>query len=224
MTDDPHARAAVLRDGVPLEAADGAVVLLHGRGGSAAGMLELARALGTEGVAWLAPQAAGSSWYPFSFLAPIAENEPWLSSALALVGRIVAGAADAGLPAERIALGGFSQGACLASEFAARNARRYGGLLLFSGGLIGPPGTPRAYPGSFVGTPVFVGCSDVDPHIPIERVRETSRVFSAMGAVVDERIYPGLGHTVIEDEVTAAAAIVEDLVASGRASRPGASA
>ena len=206
----------MLRDGAPIEAADAAVVLLHGRGGSAANMLELARELGTEGVAWLAPQAVGSSWYPFSFLAPTAANEPWLSSSLALVERILAGAVDAGLPAERIALGGFSQGACLASEFAARNARRYGGLLLFSGGLIGPPGTPREYPGSFDGTPALLGCSDVDPHIPVERVHETTRVLSAMGAVVDERIYPGLGHTVVEDEVAAAAAMLDELVSAPR--------
>lgn len=217
---DPHADAAVLRDGAPIEAADAVVVLLHGRGGSAGGMLDLARALGTGGVAWLAPEAVGNSWYPLSFLAPIRDNEPWLSSALALVDRIVTGAAQAGHPAERIAVGGFSQGACLASEYAARNARRYGALLLFSGGLIGPPGTAREYRGSFEGTPVLLGCSDVDPHIPVERVRETSRVLAAMGAVVDERIYPGLGHTIVEDEVAAAAALLEDLVAGRRAPRP----
>jgi predicted esterase len=175
-------------------------------------MLDLARAIGGRTVAWLAPQAAGGSWYPYSFLAPIESNEPWLSSALALLDGLLARAGEAGLLPERVALAGFSQGACLSSEFAARRARPYGGLILFSGGLIGPPGTPRDYGGSLAGTPAFLGCSDVDPHIPVERVHETARVLRQMDAEVDERIYPGLGHTVIEDEVEAARAIVEELV------------
>jgi predicted esterase len=211
---DPHAGARVLPAGAPLLEAGAAVVLVHGRGGSAEGMLDLARAIGGRGVAWLAPQAAGGSWYPYSFLAPIESNEPWLSSALALLDGLLARAGEAGLPPGRVALAGFSQGACLSSEFAARRARRYGGLVLLSGGLIGPPGTPREYPGSLSGTPAFLGCSDVDPHIPVERVDETARVLGEMGAEVDERIYPGLGHTVIEDEIEAARAIVEGLAAA----------
>ena len=219
--DDPHAGARVLRAGAPLHEAGAAVVLVHGRGGSAEGMLDLARAIGGQDVVWLAPQAAGGSWYPYSFLAPIESNEPWLSSALGFLDALLARAGEAGLPPERVALAGFSQGACLSAEFAARRARRYGGLVLLSGGLIGPPGTPRDYAGTLSGTPAFLGCSDVDPHIPVERVHETARVLGEMGAEVDERIYPGLGHTVIEDEIAAAGAIVEGLVTAYRSARGG---
>lgn len=198
--------------GRDLADAGAAAILIHGRGGSAEGMLELARAIGVEDVAWLAPQAEGGTWYPFSFMAALDSNEPWLSASLAVVDGLVGHCGAAGLPPERVALGGFSQGACLASEYAARNARRYGALVLFSGGLIGPPGTPREYSGSLGGTPVLLGCSDVDPHIPVERVHETARVLRSMDAEVDERIYPGLGHTVVDDELEAARAIMEGLV------------
>ena len=203
----------ILREGPDPGAARAAGILLHGRGGSAEGMVELARAMGGKDVAWLAPRAAGGAWYPYSFLAAIESNEPWLSASLELVDRLVEHCAEAGLTSAGIAVGGFSQGACLASEYAARNARRYGGLFLFSGGLIGPPGTPRSYAGSLAGTPVLLGCSDVDPHIPVERVHETARVLRSMGADVDERIYPGLGHTVVDDEIAAARAILERLLA-----------
>jgi predicted esterase len=209
----------VLTAGRELAEARFGAILVHGRGGSAEGMLELAGALASEGAAWIAPQADGGQWYPNSFLAPIESNEPWLSASLALVGRLMARCGDAGLPPERIALVGFSQGACLASEFAARNARRYGGLVVLSGGLIGPPGTPRDYAGSLDGTPVLLGCSDVDPHIPVARVQETARVLGAMGGEVDERIYPGMGHTVVDDEIAAARRILDDIRAV-----PGASA
>ena len=202
----------VLTSGRDLADAGAAAILIHGRGGSAEGMLELARAIGVEDVAWLAPQAEDGAWYPLSFMAAIESNEPWLSASLAVVDGLVEHCGAAGLPPERVALGGFSQGACLASEYAARNARRYGALVLLSGGLIGPPGTPRDYSGSLAGTPVLLGCSDVDPHIPVERVHETARVLRSMGAEVDERIYPGLGHTVVDDELEAARAILEGLV------------
>ena len=198
--------------GRDLADAGAAAILIHGRGGSAEGMLELARTIGVEDVAWLAPQAEGGAWYPFSFMAALDSNEPWLSASLAVVDGLVGHCVAAGVAPERVALGGFSQGACLASEYAARNARRYGALVLFSGGLIGPPGTPREYAGSLAGTPVLLGCSDVDPHIPVERVHETARVLRSMGANVDERIYPGLGHTVVDDEIAAARAILDGLV------------
>ncbi|HEY7472888.1 MAG TPA: dienelactone hydrolase family protein [Gemmatimonadota bacterium] len=198
---DPHAAARVVHSGPALANADAAAILVHGRGGTAEDILELGRAIGTEGVAWLAPQAAGGAWYPFSFLAPIESNEPWLSSSLAVLDRLVRRCGEAGLRPERVALLGFSQGACLAAEYAARHARRYGGLVLLSGGLIGPPGSPREYAGSLAGTPAFLGCSDVDPHIPVARVHETAGVLERLGAEVDERIYPGLGHTVTPDEV-----------------------
>jgi predicted esterase len=203
----------VLTAGRDLDDAGAAAIVIHGRGGSAEGMLELARAIGVGEMAWLAPQAEGGAWYPHSFMAAIESNEPWLSASLAVVDRLLAECGAAGLPPERVALVGFSQGACLSAEYAARNARRYGALVLLSGGLIGPPGTPREYPGSLSGTPALLGCSDVDPHIPVERVRETSRVLSAMGAEVDERIYPGLAHTVVDDEILAARRILERIPA-----------
>ena len=204
----PHANQPVRRAGRPPAEATAALILVHGRGATAAGILELADYLPHEEMAYLAPQAAGNTWYPYSFLMPLEQNEPYLSSALARLGALVAEVERAGIPAERVVLGGFSQGACLASEFVARQARRYGGLLAFSGGLIGPPGTPRAYEGALDGTPVFLGCSDVDPHIPLARVNETAEVLSRLGAVVDKRIYPRLGHTINQDEIVAAAALV----------------
>lgn len=204
----PHQDQPVLAAGKPLAEAGGALILIHGRGASAESILELADYLPHPDLAYLAPQAADLTWYPYSFLAPMENNEPYLSSALARVSAVVAQAEAAGLLPERIFLGGFSQGACLASEFVARNARRYGGLLVFSGGLIGPDGTPRDYDGSLAGTPVFIGCSDVDPHIPLGRVRETAAVLERLGAAVDSRIYPRMGHTINQDEIDAAAALV----------------
>ena len=204
----PHQGLPLAAAGKPLAEARGAVILIHGRGASAESILELAAYLPQPDLAWLAPQAADSTWYPYSFLAPLEKNEPYLSSALARVAEVVALAEAAGLPPERIFLGGFSQGACLASEFVARNARRYGGLIAFSGGLIGPDGTPRDYAGSLSGMPVFIGCSDVDPHIPVGRVRETAAVLARLGATVDSRIYPRMGHTINQDEMDAAAALL----------------
>ena len=204
----PHQGLPLAAAGKPLAEARGAVILIHGRGASAESILELAAYLPQPDLAWLAPQAADSTWYPYSFLAPLEKNEPYLSSALARVAEVVALAETAGLPPERIFLGGFSQGACLASEFVARNARRYGGLIAFSGGLIGPDGTPRDYAGSLSGMPVFIGCSDVDPHIPVGRVRETAAVLARLGATVDSRIYPRMGHTINQDEMDAAAALL----------------
>lgn len=213
---DPHAGARLFHAGPALADASAAAILAHGRGGSAEGMLDLAAAIGGEGVAWLAPQARGGSWYPFSFLADIESNEPWLSFSLALLKRLVGRCGEVGLAPERVALAGFSQGACLSAEYAARNARRYGGLVLLSGGLIGPPGTPRDYSGSLAGTPILIGCSDVDPHIPVERVRETTRVLQGLNAEVDERIYPDLGHTVIDDEIAAAREIVRGIAGDSK--------
>ena len=208
----PHRGRPVLNAGRPLAEADAAVILVHGRGGSAEDLLALGAELRRPEFAYLAPQAAGQSWYPYSFLAPIPQNEPWLSSALELLGDLVAHVEGGGIPAERIVLLGFSQGACLSTEFAARNARRYGGIVAFSGGLIGPPGTPREYPGSLAGTPVFLGCSDRDPHIPRERVDESAEVLKKMGAAVTERIYPGMGHTVNEDELDFVRGLLEGII------------
>jgi predicted esterase len=183
-------------------------VLVHGRGDTAAGILSLADEFDTPDITWVAPQAFGNSWYPYSFLAPIERNEPGISSGLRVLGEIVETLGGDGLPADRVVLMGFSQGACLAQEFAARHARRYRAVIGLSGGLIGPDGTPRRYSGTFDGTPVFLGCSDVDPHIPVERVHESAEVFQRMGAEVDARIYPGMGHTVNADEVMTVRALL----------------
>lgn len=200
---DPHAASEVFHAGASLDRAAGAVLLVHGRGGTARGMLEMAAVLELSDLALLAPQAAGGAWYPFGFMEPLERNQPWLSSALNRLGRVVAELEERGLGSERLALIGFSQGACLALEFAARNARKYGGVAGLSGGLIGPESTPGDYSGTFHGTPVFLGCSDIDPHIPVERVRETAEVLRGLGAEVDERIYPGMGHTVNREEIEA---------------------
>lgn len=191
----------MLSAGEALDRASAALVLVHGRGGTAEGILSLAGELTHPGFAFLAPQAAGNTWYPLSFLAPMERNEPYLSNALAALAALLERLVEAGIPAERTMLLGFSQGACLALEFAARNAQRYGGLVGLSGGLIGPEGTPRDYPGSLEGTPVFLGCSDVDPHIPRERVLESGRVLEHLGGKVAVRLYPGMEHTVNQDEL-----------------------
>lgn len=198
---DPHAGQPVYAAGVPLAEARLAVVLLHGRGVGADDMLGLAGELQVPGAAFLVPQAAGSTWYPQRFLAPLEANEPWLSSALAKVDGVVTQAAEVVGGHARVLVGGFSQGACLALEYVARHARRYAGVAGLSGGLIGPPGMPRAYPGSLDGTPVFLGCSDRDPHIPVASVDEAAQVLDELGAVVTRRIYPGMGHTVNADEI-----------------------
>ena len=197
---DPHAQMPVLMAGEPLASAKAALVMAHGRGASAEDILSLADVLDVQGFALLAPQAAGFQWYPYPFTAPTEQNEPYLSSALAKVGSVLARVSDAGIPPERTILLGFSQGACLSLEYAARNAQRFGGVAGLSGALIGPDGAPRDYPGSLADTPVFLGCSDVDPHIPAARVRESASVLEKLGAQVTMRFYPGLGHTVSRDE------------------------
>lgn len=205
---DPHAGQPVLSAGAPLGASP-VVILLHGRGAGPEDILTLASALQRPGVTYLAPSAANRTWYPYSFLADIEKNEPYLSSALSMLSALVAGLEARGVRRDRIVLGGFSQGACLSSEFAVRHAGRYGGVLALSGGLIGPPGTTWRREGSFAGTPVFFGCSDVDAHIPKERVGESAEVFARMGADVTTRLYPGMGHLVNEDEIEAARRVID---------------
>ncbi len=209
----PHQGQPLVRAGRPVAEAAAAVVMVHGRGASAENILTLAGEFERDDLACLAPQAAGFSWYPYGFMAPMPENEPGLSSGLARIGEIVAQLEAEGMPAERIVLLGFSQGACLSLEFSARNARRYGAVAGLSGGLIGPPGTPRDYPGSLAGTPVFLGCSDRDPHIPLQRVDESAAVLKTMGAEVTERIYPAMGHTVNEDEMDFIRRLLREVVA-----------
>jgi phospholipase/carboxylesterase len=199
----PHHGQPVKMAGTPLGQATSAVIMLHGRGATAEDILSLADELHSDGVIFIAPQAAGHTWYPFSFLVPIERNEPFLSSALMVVSELLKMLREAAIPASRTMLLGFSQGACLALEYAARDARRYGGIAGLSGGLIGPEGFPREYNGSFDGTPVFLGCSERDPHIPTSRVIETENVFQRMGANVTRRLYPTLGHAINADEIAA---------------------
>ncbi|WP_436936420.1 alpha/beta hydrolase [Halovenus marina] len=209
---EPHDDQPILSGGTDLDSATAGGVLVHGRGATARSILQMGEQVHAEGMAYLAPQAARNTWYPNSFLSSIDSNEPGLSSGLAKVETAVDRLRDAGISRERILLCGFSQGACLASEFLARNADRYGGLVAFSGGVIGPDGTPRDYDGSLDGTPVFIGCSDADPHIPLERVEETARVFEDLDGDVDKRIYEGMGHTVNDDELDYLRELVTSLV------------
>jgi predicted esterase len=184
------------------------MILVHGRGASAADIMAGAAELSHPDIAFIAPEAKGNAWYPFPFTASLEENEPYLSSALGLLETLL-DEVMRHMPRERVMLLGFSQGACLTLEFAARHAARYGGIIAFSGGLIGPDGTPRDYPGSFDRTPAFIGCSDVDPHIKKERVTEAGDVLKRMGADVTVRLYPKMGHAVNADEIHSAAQIVE---------------
>src|SRR5258708_5573833 len=190
----PHEGQPVLHSGESLEQARAAMILMHGRGASAADIMTIAAEVMFPGVAYLAPQAAGSAWYPNPFTAPFEANEPYLSSALEVLSSLVA-KVETTVPAGRLVLLGFSQGGCLTLEFAVRHARRYGGVVGLSAGLIGPDGIPRDYPGDFQKTPVFLGCSDVDPYIRKERVSMTAEVFQRMGAKVTARLYPGMAHT-----------------------------
>ena len=208
--------AGTLSAGVPPEGAAATLILVHRRGASAGSMLPLAAELGVERLAVLAPQAKGSTWYPQSFLAPLEANEPSLGAALQQLESVVRHLLARGAPAERIALLGFSQGACLTCEFTARHPRRYGAVIAFTGGLIGPPGAPRDYPGTLAGTAVFLGSGDPDPHVPFARVQETERVLAAMGAAVDLRRYPGMPHTINRDELDTARALLRRVAAAER--------
>lgn len=206
----PHQGQPVLTTGVALDKATAAMIMIHGRGASAEDILGLSAELPQPNFIYLAPQAAQSEWYPNSFLAPIPSNEPGLSSGLAVIAALLAQVEAAGITAERTMLLGFSQGACLALEFVARHARRYGGVIGLSGGLIGPADTPRNYPGSLAGTPVFLGCSDSDFHIPKQRVEQSAEVLQRMGGDVTMRLYPRMGHTINRDELR----IVQSMIAA----------
>jgi phospholipase/carboxylesterase len=211
---NPHQGQPVRRAGEPIESAQAALLMVHGRGARAEDILTLADELNQPGFAYLAPQAAGNTWYPNRFLVPIEANEPWLSSALAFIGDTLAQMIASGIPSERIILLGFSQGACLALEFAARNAQRYGGIVGLSGALIGPDDSPREYAGSLAGTPVFLGCSDVDFHVPKERVHQTADVLRKLGGDVTERLYPNMDHTVSEAEIDFVRGMMKALTAN----------
>lgn len=200
----------ILQTGEPLATARAAMILAHGRGATAEDILHDAAPLQRAGFAYLAPQAANNTWYPNHFMASIESNEPYLSAALDMLAALLKHV-EATVPASRVVLFGFSQGGCLISEFAARNAQRFGAVVALSSGLIGPDGAPRNYPGSFDDTPVFLGCSDVDPHIPKERVLETAEIFNGMGASVTARLYPGMAHTVSREEMAEVRALLSSL-------------
>ena len=200
----------VLAAGEPVASARAAMILLHGRGASAEDIMTIASEVQHPGWAYLAPQAVGNAWYPNPFTAPLASNEPYLSAALDMISKLVE-RVEPTVPAQRIMLLGFSQGACLTLEWAARNARRYGAIAGLSGGLIGPEGTPRDYPGDFDATPVFLGCSDVDPYIQKDRVVEAAEVFKRMGADLTVRLYPGMGHMVGPEEIAIVRGLVESI-------------
>jgi predicted esterase len=207
---DPHLDQPVRRFGVALEQATGAVILLHGRGGSAEDILGLAEAMYHPGLAYLAPQAAGHTWYPYSFLAPIGQNEPWLSSALRRVEATVELATSAGISTDRIVVCGFSQGACLATEFIARHPAKYAGLIAFTGGLIGPPEANLTHTGDLEGTPAFFGSGDPDPHVPWERVERSVQILRGMNASVAARRYPGRPHTISAEELDFGKRLIQD--------------
>lgn len=205
----PHAGQPVLRAGKPLGEAPVAVILVHGRNAGPENILDLVPRLARTDVTYLAPAAARRTWYPYSFMAEIASNEPWLSSAIAVLASLMGEVEAAGVPRDRIVLMGFSQGACLATEFAVRHATRFGGLVAYSGGAIGPPGTTWDESRRFDGTPVFFGCSDVDSHVPAARVIESAELCTRMGAAVTRRLYPGMGHTINEDEIAWATGLID---------------
>jgi phospholipase/carboxylesterase len=192
----------------PLGTATKALIMLHGRGGSAPDILSLAAHLKVQGFALLAPQAPQNSWYPYSFLAPPAQNEPYLSAALASVAHAVAEAQNQGITQENLYFLGFSQGACLALEYVARHAARYGGVVAFTGGLIGDRVYLDKYAGDFAGTPIFIGTSDPDPHVPVERVRASTALLTSLGATVTEQVYPNMGHTISSAEIDLANTLI----------------
>jgi phospholipase/carboxylesterase len=198
----------ILTLGKALAAADRALIMVHGRGGSAEDILSLADDLPVTDFALLAPQATGHSWYPYSFMAPPAQNQPWLGSALGLLKELVDEVRSQGIAEDKIWFLGFSQGACLTLEFVTRNAARYGGVAAFTGGLIGDRLYPENYKGDFGGTPVFIGTGDHDPHVPLQRVQATTTLLRGMNAIVTEKVYPGRPHTILPDEISQASRIM----------------
>lgn len=202
----------ILYAGTPLEQADKALIMLHGRGADPESILTLSRLLSVEGYALLAPRATNHTWYPLSFLAPMTDNEPWLSSAIQVVKQTVDTVLQSGIKAENTYLLGFSQGACLALEFTARHARRYGGIVAFTGGLIGKEIDRSNYSGDFQQTPIFFGTSDPDFHVPVERVYASANIVREMNADVTEKVYLNRGHTISEDEIEQVNRIIFDVM------------
>lgn len=208
----PHQKLMPETHGASLDEAEGAVILVHGRGATAQSMFPMADEFGRSEVHYIAPRAENHTWYPYSFLAPTDKNQPGISSGLQLLHDTFPGLIEEGLDPEQIMLLGFSQGACLATEFVARHPQKMGGVVAFSGGLIGPEIDARQYDGSVDNTPVFLGCSDADPHIPKERVDETEEVFKKLNGNVTKRIYEGMPHTVNEDEINFVRGMIEEML------------
>lgn len=206
-----HRNPNVLVTGGSIAESKAVMILLHGRGATAESILELAQYFTFDGVSYIAPQATGNVWYPYSFLVPLEQNEPWLSAALQRLTEVVDHVVATGVPENKIIVLGFSQGASLSLEWTARTARQVAGVFALSGGLIGPPGTPREYGGTFNDTAVFLGCSDVDFHIPKERVNESAEVFTRMKAQVTKRLYPNMDHTVNDDEIAAVSSFLRKM-------------
>jgi len=198
----------IVTAGVPLDQAKKALIMIHGRGASAQDIISLATYLNVGDYALIAPQASGHTWYPYSFMAPVAQNEPGLSSAITVINSIVDDILKAGIPASNIYFMGFSQGACLTLEYVTRHAQPYGGVVAFTGGLIGAELDLANYHGDFNGTPVFIGSSDPDMHVPVTRVRESEKILKNMGADITVKVYPGMGHTISQDEVETANTLV----------------
>ncbi len=208
----PHAGQPVATAGKALGESQAVMIMIHGRNASPRNVLDLVPVLQRPRFTYLAPAAAGNTWYPYSFMAESERNQPGINSGLSVINHLIEEALVHGVRKDHIALLGFSQGACLAAEFALRHADRFGGVIIFSGGLIGPPGTAWIHEGDFAGTPVFLGCSDIDSHVPQQRVDESAEVFAQMGAAVTKRIYPGMGHLVNEDEIAFAQAIMDQIL------------
>jgi predicted esterase len=211
---NPHSAQPVIAVGAPLGSGRAAMIMVHGRNAAPRNILELVPVLDRPGFTFLAPAAANGTWYPFSFLSERNKNEPGISSGLFVLDSIVRDLNAHGVPTERIMLLGFSQGACLTSEFVYTHPARYGGVIAYSGGLIGPPGTTWTSTARLDGTPVLLGCSDVDPHIPKARVDETAEVFERMGASVTKKLYPGMGHLVNEEEISLTQEIMDRVIAA----------
>ncbi len=208
-TEHQHHLSNTHYQGTKLAAAERAIIAVHGRGASAADILTLMPHLAVSDFAQIAPQATARTWYPYSFMAPIRQNEPGLSSALKLLNELVDQCLAANIPGNQIYLIGFSQGACLTLEFAARHARRYGGVFALSGGLIGDELDVSRYSNNFEQTPIFLGCSDVDPHIPLHRVEESAAILQSLGATVTKEIYPNMPHTIIQQELDQVNAVLK---------------
>ena len=214
-TMQPHAGQSILRSGAEPRDARAAMIMIHGRNAGPANILDLVSVLARPEFLYVAPAASGGTWYPFSFMAPRDQNEPGISSGLFVIESLVSDLLAQGLPSHKLMLLGFSQGACLTSEFSIRHPRRYGGVMALSGGLIGPPGTTwDDVTTSLDGTPVFLGCSDVDPHIPAERVLESEAVFRRLGASVTQKLYPAMGHTISSDEIAHVQEVMDTVLAS----------